>query len=305
MRRCERDRPMRSRRLFLAALLLGFAATGPDAAAQERVQVYAVNYPVSYFAARVGGDAAIVVFPAPPERDPAFWKPTIAEIGAFQQADLIVLSGAGYAQWTTKTSLPRRALLDPSAGFADQFISTKTVTHSHGTAGEHSHTGVASHVWLDLSFAERQAEAIAERLKRLRPEAADAIDARLQALAADLQTLDAAFRSLGDAFAQTPLIASHPRYQYFSRRYGFDVRSVEWDPSEQPTDAQWAALDALVAERPASSMIWEAPPLAEVEAALADRGLSVIVVDTVANQPQSGDFLDALRANLDALRAAR
>ena len=273
--------------------------------AAEPTSIYTVNYPLAYFAERIAGDAATVVLPAPADRDPAFWKPSIAEIGAYQQADLIVLNGAGYAQWTTKTTLPRRALLDTSASFVEDLIATETITHSHGADGEHSHTGVASHVWLDLALAQRQAAAIAERLKRLEPDAANAIDERLAALTADLNMLDADFRNLGEAYAGTPLVASHPRYQYFSRRYGFDIRSVEWDPSEPPADAQWEALDAILADHPATVMIWEAPPLAEVDAALVERGLRAVVLETAANRPENGDFLDILRRNLNALAAAR
>lgn len=288
----------------LAAAFLA-AVVSPSANAAEPMSIYTVNYPLAYLAERLAGEAAVVSFPAPADRDPAFWKPSIAEIGAYQQADLIVLNGAGYAQWTTKTSLPRRALLDAAAGFSDAFIETETITHSHGADGEHSHTGVATHLWLDLSLAERQAAAIADRLQRLRPDAADAVAARLTALAADLRALDAAFRALGQAYAETPLLASHPRYQYFARRYGFDVESVEWAPSETPTDAQWAALDAILETHPAEIMIWEAAPLVDVEAALRERGVRVAVVETVANRPAEGDFLGALRRNLDALTSAR
>ena len=299
MRRAHRSR------VIIAAATAFAAITGAPAKTAETVSIYTVNYPLAYFAERLTGDAATVAFPAPADRDPAFWKPSIAEIGAYQKADLVVLNGAGYAQWTTKTTLPRRALLDASAGFADDFIATETITHSHGSDGAHSHTGVASHVWLDLSLAERQAEAIAERLKRLQPGAADAIDENLAGLATDLRAIDTDLRELGAAYAQTPLVASHPRYQYFSRRYGFNIRSVEWEPSEPPTDAQWEALDTILAEHPAAIMIWEAAPLAEVEAALRERGVQAVVVETAANRPKTGDFLDVLRRNLDALKMAR
>ncbi len=43
-----------------AALLAGLAMS---AAADERLVVYAVNYPVAYFAERIAGDAAVVVLP--------------------------------------------------------------------------------------------------------------------------------------------------------------------------------------------------------------------------------------------------
>ena len=87
---------------LLAALLLGAAICSAGSA----LKVYTVNYPLAYFAERIGGDYVEVIFPAPPDIDPAFWTPDGATIGGYQNADLIILNGAGYAKWTEKVSLP-------------------------------------------------------------------------------------------------------------------------------------------------------------------------------------------------------
>jgi zinc transport system substrate-binding protein len=71
---------------------------GAPAAAAERLVVYAVNYPLQYFAQRIAGDYAEVVLPVPTGVDPAFWQPDAAGIGGFQRADVILLNGAGYAK---------------------------------------------------------------------------------------------------------------------------------------------------------------------------------------------------------------
>ncbi|MGI9342970.1 MAG: hypothetical protein ACR2QV_08965 [Gammaproteobacteria bacterium] len=73
---------------ILAALLAGCAESGSDLQepaedASDRVmRVYAVNYPLAYFAERIGSDAVDVRFPVPAGVDPAAWVPdpdTIAE----------------------------------------------------------------------------------------------------------------------------------------------------------------------------------------------------------------------------------
>lgn len=289
------------------ALAAGLAASllaALPVQAGEPLKIVTVNYPLAYFAERIAGEAAEVAFPVPKGRDPAFWKPSIAEIGAIQQADLIVLNGAAYAKWTTKASLPRRALLDTSAGFAERFIPTKTITHSHGAEGEHSHTGVAAIVWLDFDQAAQQAEAIAKRLARAAPDSADAIAANLEALKVDLAALDAEAKALATEIGDRPLLASHPRYQYLARRYGLNLEAMEWDPAEPPTGKQWAQLDAVIARHPARVMIWEAAPLPEVAALLTKRGVDSVVFETAANLPAKGDFLAAMRRGLEALRAA-
>lgn len=282
---------------------LGLASTAGTATAQP-LDIQTDSYPVTYFAERIAGPAATVTLPVPADRDPSVWSPSIAAIGAYQQADVILLNGASLAAWTTRATLPRGKILDTSLAFADQYIATTGVTHSHGPEGEHSHPGIASFTWLDFSLAARQADAIAGDLARRVPAAAPAFAANRQALAADLAALDAEAAEIGAAASGRPLLASHPRYQYLARRYGLAIESVEWEPGETPTQEQLAALDALLATHPAKLMIWEAEASAEAVAALEQRGVASVVFSTAANRPAEGDFLSVMQANLARLRAA-
>ncbi|MDF1727819.1 MAG: zinc ABC transporter substrate-binding protein, partial [Sulfitobacter sp.] len=142
-----------TRRGALAFLL---SAAAFPLAAQDRPVVATDNYPLAYFADRLGGGEVEVLFPVPEGTDPSFWRPGIADITAIQKADLIALNGAGFSTWSTKASLPRSRTLDTSAGFQDRLIRTDTVTHSHGEGGEHSHTATANYTWLDFTLAMEQ-----------------------------------------------------------------------------------------------------------------------------------------------------
>ena len=56
-----------------------------DASDDGPLSVFAVNYPLAWFAERIGGEHVRVHFPAPPDVDPAFWTPdaeTVAAIDA-------------------------------------------------------------------------------------------------------------------------------------------------------------------------------------------------------------------------------
>lgn len=133
--------------------------------------VYVVNYPLKYFAERIAGEYATVVLPAPPDVDPAFWMPDADTMAAYQRADLIFLNGAHYAHWLNKVSLPSFRLVDTSSGFQDRYIPVADrVSHTHGPAGEHTHTDVAFTTWLDFDLAVQHAKAIADAFSRRRPE---------------------------------------------------------------------------------------------------------------------------------------
>ncbi len=268
------------------------------ASAADRPVIAAVNYPLAYFAERLGGDAVEVLFPVPADRDPAFWRPSLANIAAIQKADVIALNGAGYAAWTTKVSLPRSRLVDTSAPFKADYIRTETITHSHGEDGEHSHEGVASHTWLNFSLAARQAETLAAAMKRRAPDLAAAIDSASADLATDLDTLDTFAREAGAKLGGASIITTHPRYQYLGDAYQLNIHSLEWEAGAAPTEAQWDELAALMAKTNASILIWEAEPPAAVRAQASAMGLNDIVLPTLANRPRAGDFLSAMRKGL-------
>lgn len=286
----------------LAVLALCLALLPGPARPDAPVTVFAVNAPLAAMAGRLAGDRATVVFPVPQGRDPAFWRPGIAEIAAAQGADVILLNGAGYAAWTARATLPRGRIVDTSRAFADRLIETETVTHSHGAEGEHAHVGLAAHVWLDFALAAEQARAVAAALQRRMPEDRERIGAALAGLEADLAALDARARALGERIGGAALLASHPRYQYLARAYGLTVESLAWDPAETPDADAWAALDALAAETGATAMLWERAPTPETAAALAGRGIAVIVFEP-GGDASPVPFLERMRANLDRLAA--
>lgn len=293
---------MRALRCLLLVLL---AACRPAAAAAGVPLVYAVSYPLAYFAERIGGDLAAVRFPAPAEVDPALWRPGVEAVLEYQDADLILLNGAGYARWTQRASLPRRKLVDTSRSFRDAYLpEERGGVHSHGPAGEHSHTGVAFTTWLDPEQAIAQARAIESALARIRPESAQYFAARADALEADLASLD---RDLAGAFGrlgEQPLLASHPVYQYLGRRYGLELGALHWEPDVTPDETAWRDLDDRLEDRPVAWILWEAEPTPATRAELARRGIGVIVFAPCGNRPQRGDYLSVMRANVEAVRAA-
>ncbi|MEL6799970.1 MAG: metal ABC transporter substrate-binding protein [Pseudomonadota bacterium] len=288
----------------VAFVSLGVALTAGAAVAEERPRIVAVNYPLAFMAEALVGEAAEVVFPVPDGVDPSFWRPSIADISMMQSSDLILLSGAGFAAWIDRVSLPRSRLVDTSSDYFDRFIATGTITHSHGDGGEHSHEGTATYTWLDPELAMAQATAVAAAItaRDLAP-AAD-VGAALADLTAQLQALDEEAESaLADA-GETVFIATHPRYQYLARAYDLTVLSLEWEAGAMPNAAELSALEAMVADQGADVLIWEAtPPDAALEA-VASLGLASVTFPPLAMPPQSGGFAEAFAASVSALAEA-
>ena len=277
----------------------------PVSIAADRLVVYAVNYPLQYFAQRIAGNHAEVVFPVPPDVDPAFWQPDAATISGYQHADLVLLNGATYAKWISRVSLPRRKLVDTSASFSDRYIQTKGgATHSHGREGPHSHAGTAFTTWLDFSQAAEQARAVRDALSRIMPAQRDTFASNYQALEHDLLDLDARLKTIVSRDPAKPMIASHPVYQYLARRYSLNLKSLMWEPDAMPPETEWLALAKLREGHPAAWILWEGKPSHKTSERLQQLGVLSTVFDPCGNRPVAGDFLSVMSDNLTNIARA-
>lgn len=297
-------------RSLLAAMILPAALSllGCGTATEAptgKPTIYVDSYPLAYFAERLAGENAAVVFPAPADVDPAHWKPSEEVLREYQSADLVLLSGTHYADWTSRASLPPKKVADSTAGFApgSLVMSDEGVVHSHGDEGEHSHETYALHAWLDPKLAQAQAEAVRTAVAGLLPDQQAQIDRRYAELRTDLSDLETRLSKLKEATQGMSLIASHPVYDYLANAADWNLRSLHWEPHEMPSEKEWGKLDAIQEKSGATWMLWEDEPVEPIRTALEERGVRWIVVRHVGNRPAEGDFLSAMRANYDGLTA--
>ena len=294
---------LRHRAALGIAAALAFIAISVPVAAQDRLSVVSVNYPLHYLTSRIGGDLIEASMPFPADIDPAFWQPTAEEVARIQQADLILRNGAGYAKWARLAALPRRKMVDTSASFRDRFIATPSrVTHQHGPEGEHAHGAVAFTTWLDPTQALAQADAIRRALVRRLPAQQAAIDANFSRVKSDLAELDTLFEGAFASAVGGPLLASHPIYQYLGRRYGLEILSFLWEPDEAPPEDDWSSLQRVAKSRGIRFMLWEGEPEAETRRRLRALGIRVVVFEPAMNAPANGDFLSVMQRNAENVR---
>lgn len=293
--------------LLLSLLALVSCQDSSDSGQSQRSgkpQVQVSNYPLQYFAQRIGGDLVEVSFRAPGDGDPAFWDLSDSDVAAFQAADLILLNGATYEKWRDHVSLPESAVVDTSAAFADQLIEIQEgVTHSHGADGEHSHAGTAFTTWLDFNLAKLQAKAVLEALQALLPGEDDTLSENYSALVSDLVKLDGTMKLAAEGIGDTPLFVSHPVYHYLSKAYKLKTEDVMWEPEVVPSEDQLTELSHMRDFHESIWMIWEGEPAAESIAKLKEMGIESVVFDPCGNVPDSGDWLSVMLQNLENLAA--
>lgn len=302
------SRPLQS--AILSTFLAGVACLGcsrnETSAPIAKPQVYTTFAPTTYFVRRIAGEQVDVVCPLPADGDPIFWMPSGETIAAYQKADLIVVNGAGFERWVEKVSLPTSRIVDTAAPLADQWLKYEgAVTHSHGTAERHSHEGVDGHTWLDPNHAKVQAAEIRDALIGLLPQAAEEFRANYAALAADLDELDRSLREVSQTLGDTPLLASHPAYNYLARRYGWNLTNLSLDPAVMPDAAALDEIRQALAAAPSRVLLWESPPTDEMVARFReDLGLTSVVFSPCEVLEEGQDYITAMRENVARLREA-
>ncbi|MEO1549808.1 MAG: metal ABC transporter substrate-binding protein [Pseudomonadota bacterium] len=281
-------------RLCLLILGLGLSSNTAALAAERTIAVVSAH--LGDFAQRLGGDGVEVYFPVTGDRDPALWRPSVAEIGAIQSADLILLNGAEFARWTKRTSLPRARVVDTGRSLADRFIVTQgAITHSHGGDEAHSHDGIAPQLWLDFAQAQTQAEAVAASLsQRLGLD----ITAAAQGLSQDLAALDA--RAKAVVAGADMVLGAGPGFEYFLRAYA----------QRSATVADVAGMEAALADlteeaRASATVLLLTTSQSSNAKALINRAMGVreVVFDFGSAAGDAG-FVARMNANLDRIEAA-
>lgn len=245
--------------LALCACAGASQGSGEPVAAPKTLDVRALSFPAAWLVEQVAGDHVKLTNVNPAGEDPPAWQPggdVIADLGS---ADLIVANGAGYEAWITTASLPDDRLLQLADGL--DLIRLPGVTHSHGKAGSHSHAGLDPHTWADPTVFAREATTLHDRLVTLDPTHKAAFDEGLARVSAELDALDKDLKVALSPAKGLRLAASHPAFNYLARRYGLDVTSFGFDPSDAPDAMALAPFQAWVTTAGAAPvLLWEAPP---------------------------------------------
>ena len=278
---------------------------GSAASVDTRPVVVAVNYPLAWMVERLGGDTIRVELPVPPGSDPANWTPTPEQLVELKDADLILLNGAGYSRWVATAGLPNSRLIDTTRNVRARLIREEDLpTHSQVPGGERGQGGWAITTWLDPRIAIAQAMAVRNALQTNFPAETTDIDAHYTVLERELLEVDKALETAFAALGGQPLLFSQPVYQYLERRYGLNGRSLHWQPDRFPGDDGVVELRAVLGEHPARIMLWDDYIIQVTVDLLETEGIRSLVFRTGANRPETGDYLDLMRANLANLQRA-
>ncbi|MEX2289477.1 MAG: metal ABC transporter substrate-binding protein [Mycobacteriales bacterium] len=300
----------------LAMLLL--SACGPSSGSEptssssagKAISVTAGFYPYEFVAARVGGEDVQVTNLTSPGGEPHDLELTPQQVAALSRTDLVVYS-RGFQPAVDE------AVDQQAADRALDVLTTVELLEGDHDAHEgeskgadepaHEDEGAGDpHVWLDPVRLATIAEAVAEQLAERAPERADGFRQRAAELGAELKTLDEELRSgLADC-PRKEIVTSHDAFGYLAASYGLEQVSIAGlSPEDEASPKRLAEVATFAKQNNVTTIFFEELASPKVAQSLArEVGAEAQVLSPLEGPPDTGDYLSAMRTNLDSLRAA-
>jgi zinc transport system substrate-binding protein len=283
-------------RLVALLVLVGLTGCTAQAADDGRVRVLASAYPFAWAAEQVGGPDVRVDDLVHAGAEPHDVELSPRQIGAFEQAALVVyLRRFQPAVDDAIRESDRAARLDLTP-----FVSVRPFTSD--LTGDHE-SGVDPHVWVDPVRMSSIVRAVAAALRRRDPAHATSYTSREAATLDRLRQLDADFRAALGSCAHRELVTAHSAFAYLADRYGLKQVGVAGiSPDAEPSPRRLAKVARYAREHGVTTVFFGSavdPKLADTVAR--EIGARTAVLDPVEGVARGDDYLSVMRRNAHTL----
>jgi len=268
-------------------------------AATEPLDIFVSIPPEAYLADRVGGDHVKVHTLADKGQDPHTFEPAPRQIVDLGHADLYFTMGLPFEHRLLekiKSSREKLVVVDISKGITKRLMSADHHEDGESKEAGHQQGEPDPHIWLSPPLLKIMAGNIAEALSKAAPEYRSDFQKNFDALAKDIDAVNARIKEILKPFSGQTFLVYHPAFGYFADAYGLHQEAVELE-GKSPTPRH---LAQLISEARAKhvKIIFVQPQFDKTSAeAIADAiGGTVIEMDSLAY-----DVLGNLQAMADKI----
>ncbi|MGH2358255.1 MAG: metal ABC transporter substrate-binding protein [Candidatus Limnocylindria bacterium] len=298
-----------------AGLALVFALTGgcsqtgtPDTG--DRLIVVATTTVVGDFVDNVGGQRVDVHVLVPAGGEPHTFDPSPSDVTRLEGAAIVFRNGLGLDDWLSDlvtdagTQAPVVALGEGLEGVEYRSSGTDDAGEGHDAAA------VDPHVWLNVAYAERYVERIADELAAIDPDHAAAYEADAAAYISQLESLDAYARSTLGAIPESrrSVVSFHEAFSYFAQAYGLTlVDTVVAAPGQDPSAGEVAALIDEIRATGVRAILAESQfPTDLVERIAEETGATVVggLFSDSLGDPPIDTYIAGIRFDVDTIAQA-
>lgn len=249
-------------------------------------------YPLAWVAERVGGPRVDVIDLTPPgaeAHDTTLSARARADLG---DASLVLLLGLRFQPEV------ERAARDANGRVVDVARGLPLLPSSEG--------GLEAdpHVWLDPVLMLDVVDAVVQALVSEDPAGREDYERRAAAVAGELRELDAAYREALSSCSFSTMVVTHEAFGYLAARYGLQQLGITGvTPEGEPTADRLRAVSETVDQGKAGAVFFEGTDEGERlgTRVAGDLGVPALPLATLESAPPDGDYLSAMRANLESL----
>ena len=289
---------------FLIILLLCLTLGG--CAPAEHADIAATTLPVWQFTCRLTAGTDLTVTRLVTEEVSCLhdYTLTVGQMKAIEEADVVILSGAGLEEFLVDALTGAGRVIDSSAGI--ELLSGEHHHHHEGEeeeAHEGHHHETDPHIWLSPAHAAEQARNICAGLSAQYPEYAAVFEENLAVLLSDLKKLEDYGRQELAELSSREILTFHDGFAYLA--HAFDIEIVEAIEEESGAEASAKELIHLIEEVRHHDI-----RAIFVETNGSGSAASIIAAETgthlsTLSMAMSGDdYFAAMYANIDALKEA-
>jgi len=217
--------------LLIGLLILSFLMLNQKAETEGKKPIVAVTTFALYdITKHIAQDSVELVNILPFGVDPHSFEPTPKLMAKIEKSSLVIYSGAGLEPWVHGFNFHAKAIN------MSQYVNLRSLTKGEHHEGEHSHSGVDPHYWLDFSNMQKATKVITEALIKLLPQKRAFYKKNEAKYIAMLQNLDKLYREKLSSCKLKSVVVSHNALGYLARNYGFHVESLTGlSPEAQPS----------------------------------------------------------------------
>lgn len=289
--------------LVLALILAGCSAAAGAEKPDGRLLVAASFYTMADFTEKIAGGRARVVTLAPAGAEPHDWEPSARDIATLEEAELLVLNGAGFEHWAGGMLAALGEKAPPAVETAAAVSALEGETHDDRE--------LDPHVWLDPVNAKAQMTAIRDALAALDPAGAEEYDANLRRWAGECDKLDREYRETLEPLPGREIVVAHAAFGYLCGRYGLTQVPVRGlSPEGEPDPARMAEIIDYAGSRAVKVVFFERTASPKVAEAIArEIGAQTAVLDPIEGLGEEraaagADYFSVMRENLAQLAHA-
>ena len=257
----------------------------------------------------VVGELADVEVVMPLGADPHDFAPSAKQAEAMENADLLVVNGAGFEEGMD-------GVIDSVVdGGTTLYAFADSIDLLEGAAPDHDHGAFDPHLWTDPARMVDGVRGLGAELAAVEGIDSEAFDAQLNAYIGRLEALDAEIETALRAVPADDrvLVTNHEVFRYFADRYGFEIVGAvvpSLSTNAETSSRELEDLAAIITAEGIPAIFAETTQSTDLADALADEvGGEVAVVELFTEslgEPGSGaeTYIDLMGTNAERIVAA-